>query len=166
MKSRGRFSHVCVLCLRCQRAMEPRNSSVGRERFLEAIYGQTSQNMVCTIINLNSFLRQGALGRGTWHTPVRGRSCLNLFEIFPASKVFCKWRRAREANAREVCRRTLQRFLSLERVILAEAIWRRIKPLPLYTLSDSSLVVPQMLTFAQQGEVVNDWCLQNCTDAL
>ena len=45
---------------------------------------------------------------------------------------------------------------ALERVILAETIWRRIKPLPLYTLPDSSLVVPQMLTFAQQREVVND----------
>ena len=44
----------------------------------------------------------------------------------------------------------------LERVILAEAIWRRIKPLPLYTSPDSSLVVPQMLTFAQHREVVND----------
>ena len=127
-------------------------------------------------VHRNSFLCQGAWQRYLRIPPfevgflaeamqgrLNGKSCQawTFSKYFTRPKSFWKWRRAtaREANAREVWRRTLQRFLSLERVILAEAIWRRIKPLPLYTLPDSSLVVPQMLTFAQQREVVNDWCL-------
>ena len=59
-------------------------------------------------------------------------------------KTFC---RSGERVGKQVLGRfggTLQGFFSVERVILAEAIWRTIKPLPLYTLSDSSLVVSQM----------------------